>query len=266
MNISTNMFRFLKKNIAKHFGGKQTKIEPISNQYNSNGPHKPVNYMDMLEQFWIEKPNNFQGAIVYETTFVQGGYTSFVTLPTGHCFANPKRCRTAHNSRQLAARVALFHSMFGGNIFHDNSTTSLDSTLEEIAQNYSVSNIKCDDKEDSMETIRHVLSHSWDRLGSEQFEMLLKLKLMHWNGSFAKLANMRYTKKQIARELSYLSVDHLKDFMTLEWATREEKQPGVIKFELARCQSQLFKATRRQQNVRVPKEKCLILVAALDMK
>ena len=114
----------------------------------------------MLEQFWTSKPNNYQGLIVYETTFVQGGYTSFVTLPTGHCFANPQRCRNALNSRQFAARVALIHSMFGGHIFHEqngnNSSNvnqkgnnvnnkfsghdeSFDSTLEEIIQNQSAS-------------------------------------------------------------------------------------------------------------------------------
>lgn len=97
----------------------------------------------MLEQFWTENStksrsrnknktsnlistnklrqskkhlndNRTEQLITYESTFVQGGYTTFVTVPSGECFANPKRCKNVNNSRQHAARVALVHCMFGG--------------------------------------------------------------------------------------------------------------------------------------------------------
>ena len=69
----------------------------------------------MLEQFWTSHSKDLKTAensplnrgsgfrrskkdskncnqvIVYESTFVQGGYTTFVTLPSGECFANPQR-------------------------------------------------------------------------------------------------------------------------------------------------------------------------------
>ena len=91
-----------------------TKNSTKSRSHNKNKTSNLISTNKLRQSKKRFTDNRTEQLITYESTFVQGGYTTFVTVPSGECFANPKRCKNVNNSRQHAARVALVHCMFGG--------------------------------------------------------------------------------------------------------------------------------------------------------
>ena len=97
-----------------------------------------------------------------------------------------------------------------------------------------------------------------------QFQDLMTIfQLLHWNGSLKAMRDRNCSRQEVLEHYSDRTIDdEMRSQMALDWISREQEQPGVIRRELTKARRELEQCRVSGRELRFPKEKRDILMLA----
>lgn len=96
-------------------------------------------------------------------------------------------------------------------------------------------------------------------------ELMTIFQLLHWNGSLKAMRDRDCSRQEVlAHYTARVIDDDMRSQMALDWISREQEQPGVIKQEMERACKELEQCRLAGRELRFPKEKRDILRMAYD--
>lgn len=96
-------------------------------------------------------------------------------------------------------------------------------------------------------------------------ELMTMFQLLHWNGSLKAMRDRDCSRQEVLSHYSHRTIDDdMRSQMALDWISREQEQPGIIKKELERSCKELEDCRLSGRELRFPKEKRDILKMAFN--
>lgn len=112
---------------------------------------------------------------------------------------------------------------------------------------------------------RFMLDANKGRTMLEFQELMTMFQLLHWNGSLKAMRDRDCSRQEVLSHYSQRSIDDdMRSQMALDWISREQEQPGIIKKELERAVKELDHCRLSGRELRFPKEKRDILKMAYN--
>lgn len=122
-----------------------------------------------------------------------------------------------------------------------------------------------DDPSTGVGAFRFMLEANKGRTMLEFQELMTIFQLLHWNGSLKAMRDRDCSRQEVLSHYSHRTIDDdMRSQMALDWISREQEQPGIIKKELDRSCKELEHCRLSGRELRFPKEKRDILRMAYN--
>jgi LIX1-like protein len=141
-------------------------------------------------------------------------------------------------------------------------------TEKKIATKRRILSLKSQDPDNpgtGVGAFRFMLDSNKGRTMLEFQELMTIFQLLHWNGSLKAMRDRDCSRQEVLAHYTERVIDDdMRSQMALDWISREQEQPGIIKREMERACKELEQCRLSGRELRFPKEKRDILRMGYD--
>ncbi|XP_063728220.1 protein limb expression 1 homolog [Symsagittifera roscoffensis] len=255
-------------------GNLQQAVEVVMNSfYKHTGGLNSVDAVEALQEFWQMKETKGQ-------LFPAGGsscphytdedsdsppFVTYVVLPGGACFASFEHSVTLADAKRSAAKIALMNSVFNEHPYRKITDTFIQSAVQDALKVHNGPRFDAHNPNSSIGVFESMLKSHAGKTMLEFQETMTIFQLLHWNDSLKAMRARQCSRQEVLSHFSNTIIDDkMRRHMALDWLSREQDSPGVIKRELRSCYNEIYRERREGKELRFLFEKRNILLIAQE--